>query len=96
MLDTPPRDHLTTVSNTREGESLRWKGMKVIGADAHMHEPEYLWERYVEPKHRDRVPKVAFMDGVLFTVYEPDGQIIPKGDLQLRPPPSANNGLDAV
>ena len=36
-----------------------WKGMKVIDADAHMHEPEYLWERYVEPKFRDRVPKVA-------------------------------------
>ena len=26
-----------------------WKGMKVIDADAHMHEPPYLWERYVEP-----------------------------------------------
>ena len=65
-----------------------WKGMKVIDADAHMHEPEYLWDRYVEPKFRDRVPKVAFMDGV-FMVYEPDGKIIPKGDLQLRPPPSA-------
>ena len=65
-----------------------WKGMKVIDADAHMHEPEYLWDRYVEPKFRDRVPKVSFMDGV-FMVYEPDGKIIPKGDLQLRPPPSA-------
>ena len=41
-----------------------WKGMKVIDADAHMHEPEYLWDRYVEPKFRDRVPKVAFMDGL--------------------------------
>jgi uncharacterized protein len=65
-----------------------WKGMKVIDADAHMHEPEYLWDRYVEPKFRDRVPKVAFMDGV-FMVYEPDGKITPKGDLQLRPPASA-------
>ena len=65
-----------------------WNGMRVIDADAHMHEPQYLWERYVEPKFRERVPKVAFMDGV-FMVYEPDGKIIPKGDLQLRPPPSA-------
>jgi hypothetical protein len=32
-----------------------WKGFKVIDADAHMHEPEYLWERYVEAKYRDRV-----------------------------------------
>ena len=54
-----------------------WKGFKVIDADAHMHEPQYLWERYVEPQYRDQVPKVAFMD-VEFMVYEPDGNIIPK------------------
>ena len=70
-----------------------WKGLKVIDADAHMHEPQYLWERYVEPKYRDRVPKVAFMDGN-FMVYEPDGKIIPKGDLQQRPPASAWNAME--
>jgi hypothetical protein len=36
-----------------------WKQFKVIDADAHMHEPQYLWDRYVEPKYRDQVPKVA-------------------------------------
>jgi hypothetical protein len=46
-----------------------WKIFKVIDADGHMHEPQYLWERYVEPKYRDQVPKVAFMDGN-FMVYE--------------------------
>ena len=65
-----------------------WKGLKVIDADAHMHEPQYLWERYVEPKYRDQVPKVAFMDGA-FMVYEPDGKIIPRGEFQRRPPESA-------
>jgi len=70
-----------------------WNGMKVIDADAHMHEPASLWERYVELEFRDRVPKVAFMDGV-FMVYEPDGKIIPKGDLQLRPPASAWKALE--
>ena len=40
-----------------------WKNFKVIDADAHMHEPQYLWEGYIEPKYRDQVPKVAFMDG---------------------------------
>ena len=45
-----------------------WKNLKVIDADAHMHEPQHLWERYVEPKYRDQVPKVAFMDGN-FMVY---------------------------
>src|SRR5437899_11882728 len=65
-----------------------WKDLKVIDADAHMHEPQYLWERYVEPKYRDQVPKVAFMDGV-FMIYEPDGKFIPKGEIQSRPPESA-------
>ncbi len=62
-----------------------WKGFKVIDADAHMHEPQYLWERYVEPQYRDQVPKVAFMDGT-FMVYKPDGKIIPKGKIQEPPP----------
>jgi uncharacterized protein len=60
-----------------------WKGFKVIDADAHMHEPQYLWERYVEPEYRDRVPKVAFMDGIRM-VYAPDGKIITKGEMQRR------------
>ena len=38
-----------------------WKQFKVIDADAHMHEPEYLWDRYVESKYRDQVPTVAFL-----------------------------------
>ena len=40
-----------------------WKTFKVIDADGHMHEPQCLWERYVEAKYRDQVPKVAFMVG---------------------------------
>lgn len=70
-----------------------WKGMKVIDADAHMHEPPYLWERYVEPKYRDRVPKVAFMDGNRM-VYEPDGKIIKKGELQQGPAESATRAME--
>jgi predicted TIM-barrel fold metal-dependent hydrolase len=70
-----------------------WKGMKVIDADAHMHEPQYLWERYVEPKYRDRVPKVAFMDGNRM-VYEPDGKIIKKGELQQGPAESATKAME--
>jgi predicted TIM-barrel fold metal-dependent hydrolase len=58
-----------------------WKGFKVIDADAHMHEPQYLWERYVEAKYRDRVPKIAFMDGIRM-VYEPDEKIITKAEPQ--------------
>ena len=70
-----------------------WKGYKVIDADAHMHEPQYLWERYVEPKYRDQVPKVAFMDGN-FMVYEPDGKFVPKGEIQAAPPESARRAME--
>lgn len=65
-----------------------WKDFRVIDADAHMHEPQHLWERYVEPRYRDRVPKVAFMHGT-FMVYEPDGRLIPKskGTPKVQGPP---------
>ena len=69
-----------------------WKGYRVIDADAHMHEPQYLWERYVEAKYRDRVPKVAFMDGNRM-IYEPDGKIITKEALQQGPAQSANKAM---
>ena len=70
-----------------------WKNFKVIDADAHMHEPQYLWERYVEPKYRDQVPKVAFMDGN-FMVYEPDGKFVPKDEIQAAPPESARRAME--
>ena len=70
-----------------------WKQFKVIDADAHMHEPKDMWERYVEAKYRDRVPKVAYMDGT-FMVYEPDGKIIPKGQIESRPPETAWKALE--
>lgn len=70
-----------------------WKDFKVIDADAHMHEPRYLWERYIEPKYRDQVPKVAFMDGN-FMVYEPDGKFITKSEIQAAPPESARRAME--
>jgi predicted TIM-barrel fold metal-dependent hydrolase len=70
-----------------------WKEFKVIDADAHMHEPQHLWERYVEPKYRDQVPKVAFMDGN-FMVYEPDGKFVTKGEIQSAPPESARRAME--
>src|SRR5512145_456302 len=70
-----------------------WKEFKVIDADAHMHEPQHLWERYVEPKYRDQVPKVAFMDGN-FMVYEPDGKFVTKGEIQSAPPENARRAME--
>jgi len=54
-----------------------WKQFKVIDADAHMHEPKYLSDRYVESKYRDQVPKVAFMDALKYVVgYLKGGNIV--------------------
>jgi uncharacterized protein len=63
-----------------------WNGYKVIDADAHMHEPQDMWEKYVEAKYRAQTPKVAYMNGT-FMVYEPDGKIIPKDEKQVKGPP---------
>jgi hypothetical protein len=49
-----------------------WKNFKVIDADAHMHEPQHLWQRYVEPKYRDQVSKVAIHAWQLHGLLGPD------------------------
>ncbi len=72
-----------------------WKNFKVIDADGHMHEPQYLWERYVEPKYRDQVPKVSFMDGN-FRVDQPDGRFVSKGEIQSAPPESARRPMSSA
>ena len=43
-----------------------WNGFKVIDSDAHHHEPRDIWERYVAPAFKDRVPKVVGMRRNLF------------------------------
>src|SRR5262245_13168406 len=63
-----------------------WNGYKVVDADAHMHEPRDMWEKYVESKYLHQVPKVAYMNGT-FMVYEPDGKIIPKDENQVKGQP---------
>ena len=65
-----------------------WKGMKVIDADAHMHEPHTYGSATWKPKYRDQVPKVAFMDGN-FMVYEPDGKNYSKKANSSRAPPES-------
>ena len=70
-----------------------WKGFKVIDADAHMHEPQYLWERYMEPEYRDQVPKVIGMNGINF-IYEPDGRFIERGKGRTGHPSSVYEGME--
>lgn len=47
-----------------------WKTFKVIDADAHHHEPPYLWDNYVDSAFQDRIPKVIGMRRN-FYVYAP-------------------------
>ena len=63
-----------------------WNGLKVIDADAHMHEPQDMWDRYLESKYCNQAPRVARMNGT-FMIYEPDGKIIPKDEKQVKGPP---------
>jgi len=58
-----------------EGKAM-WNGFKVIDSDAHHHEPQDLWARYLEPEYQDRVPKVIGMRRNFF-VYAPDEKIFP-------------------
>ena len=53
-----------------------WNGFKVIDSDAHHHEPMDMWDRYLEPDYRDRVPKVIGMQRN-FYVYAHDDQLSP-------------------
>jgi predicted TIM-barrel fold metal-dependent hydrolase len=62
-----------------------WNGFRVIDADAHHHEPPYLWDRYVEPEFQDRAPKVIGVRRNFF-VYAPEAKI-PGVDTE-PPPPS--------
>lgn len=48
-----------------------WNNFKVIDADAHHHEPQYLWDRYLDPAFQDKLPKVIGMRRNFFA-YDPN------------------------
>ena len=52
------------------------EGFKVLDSDMHLMEPPDLWERYIEPKFRDRAPRCQTKEPRDFTV-EIEGQLIP-------------------
>ncbi len=45
-------------------------GFRVIDADGHFYEPEYLWDKYLSPEFQDRRPKVARMLGNSMVQFE--------------------------
>ncbi len=53
-------------------------GMKIMDSDMHIIEPPDLWERYIEPKFRDRAPK-GWPGHENPSVLEIDGRVYPKG-----------------
>ena len=45
---------------------------KLISADSHVVEPPDLWEQYIEPKYRDRAPRMIRRDGADHWVVDED------------------------
>ena len=52
-------------------------GMKIMDSDMHIIEPPDLWERYIDPKFRDRAPK-GWPGHENPSVLEVDGRVYPK------------------
>src|SRR4051794_15778586 len=42
----------------------------IVDADGHLLEPPDLWERYIDPKFRDRAPHMVYEDGMDVFVIE--------------------------
>ncbi|HET6793971.1 MAG TPA: amidohydrolase family protein [Acidimicrobiales bacterium] len=54
-------------------------GTPVIDADSHVMEPPDLWERYIDPRFRDRAVRIVEVDGVEQLIM--NGQVILAGTL---------------
>lgn len=63
--DCHPRPHIL---NSMPGATT------VIDCDSHLMEPADLWERYLEPRYRDRAIKIVEVDGAQQLVA--DGQVV--------------------
>ncbi|MHB1925553.1 MAG: hypothetical protein ACYCSJ_12765, partial [Acidimicrobiales bacterium] len=51
----------------------------VIDADSHVLEPADLWERYLEPRYRDRAIRIVETDGVEQLIM--GGEVVMAGNL---------------
>jgi uncharacterized protein len=52
-------------------------GFRVMDSDIHVIEPHDLWQRYIEPGHRDRAPRFAPIDGSDYEGWQFDGKVFP-------------------
>jgi predicted TIM-barrel fold metal-dependent hydrolase len=55
-----------------------YQGYKIIDADAHFYEPWDIWDKYVEPEHHDRRPRVVGYAGRSRMDYKLDGVFFTK------------------
>src|SRR5207302_1110813 len=52
-------------------------GFKVMDSDIHVDEPHDLWDRYLEPRFRDRAPRFAAIDGSHSNGWQFEGKVFP-------------------
>jgi len=52
-------------------------GFKVMDSDIHVDEPHDLWDRYLEPRFKDRAPRFAAIDGSHMNGWQFEGKVFP-------------------
>ena len=52
-------------------------GFKVMDSDIHVDEPHDLWDRYLEPRFKDRAPRFAAIDGSHTNGWQFEGKVFP-------------------
>ncbi|HZO41385.1 MAG TPA: amidohydrolase family protein [Methylomirabilota bacterium] len=52
-------------------------GFKVMDSDIHVDEPHDLWDRYLEPRFKDRAPRFAAIDGSHSNGWQFEGKVFP-------------------
>jgi predicted TIM-barrel fold metal-dependent hydrolase len=52
-------------------------GFKVMDSDIHVDEPHDLWDRYMEPRFKDRAPRFAAIDGSHTNGWQFEGKVFP-------------------
>jgi predicted TIM-barrel fold metal-dependent hydrolase len=52
-------------------------GFKIVDSDIHVVEPHDLWERYMEPRFKDRAPRFASIEGSATEGWQFEGRVFP-------------------
>ena len=52
-------------------------GFRIMDSDIHVDEPHDLWDRYLEPRFKDRAPRFAAIDGSHMNGWQFEGKVFP-------------------